>query len=77
MGKSMLLEVIGGSVENRIIDFLIDGIGLDYTKKDIADNCNISRPTLYKILSKLVKEGLVKPTRAIGRAQLASLKSSI
>jgi len=69
----MLLEVIGDSIENRIIDFLIDGIGLDYTKKDIADNCGISRPTLYKILPKLVKEGLVKPTRTIGRSQLYSL----
>ena len=73
MNKSMLLEVIGDTIENRIIDFLIEGIGLDYTKKDIADNCNISRPTLYKILPKLVKEGLVKPTRTIGRSQLYSL----
>ena len=49
MDKSMLLEVIGDSIENKVIDFFIDGIGLDYTKKDIADNCGISRPTLYKI----------------------------
>jgi len=69
----MLLEVIGDSIENRIIDFLIEGIGLDYTKKDIADNCGISRPTFYKILPQLVKEGLVKLTRTIGRSQLYSL----
>lgn len=73
MDKSMLLEVIGDTVENRIVDFLMEGIGIDYSKKDIADNCGISRPTLYKILPKLEKEGIVKPTRAIGRIQLYSL----
>ena len=75
MEKSMLLKVIGDSIENRIIDFLIEGIGLDYTKKDIADNCGISRPTLYKIFPKLIKEGIVRPTKKIGRIQLYSLNT--
>ncbi|MCX6818645.1 MAG: helix-turn-helix domain-containing protein [Candidatus Aenigmarchaeota archaeon] len=73
MDKSMLLEVIGNTIENRILDFLIEGIGIDYTKTDVADNCGISRPTLYKLLPKLIKEGIVKPTRIIGRVQLYSL----
>lgn len=75
MEKSMLLEVIGDTTENRIIDFLIEGKGLDYTKKDIADNCEISRPTLYKVFPKLVKQGITKPTRTIGRVQLYSLNT--
>ena len=73
MEKSMLLDVIGYTVENRIIDMLIEGIGMDYSKKDIADNCKISRPTLYKVLPGLVKKGFVKPTRVIGRVQLYSI----
>ena len=75
MEKSMLLEVIGDSIENRIIDFLIEGRGLDYTKKDIADDCEISRPTLYKVFPKLLKEGIIKPTRTIGRVQLYTLNT--
>lgn len=75
MEKSILLEVIGNTVENRIIDFLIEGSGIDYTKKDIADGCAISRPTLYKILPKLIKEGITKPTRKIGRVQMYSLNA--
>lgn len=73
MEKSTLLEVIGDTIENRIVDFLIEGKGIDYTKKDIAEGCDISRPTLYKIFPKLVKEKIVKPTRKIGRVQLYSL----
>lgn len=75
MSKSMFLEVIGDTIENRIIDFLIEGRGLDYTKKDIAENSGISRPTLYKIFPKLIKEKTVKPTRIIGRVQLYSLNT--
>ena len=76
MDKSILLEVIGDTVENRIIDFLIEGRGIDYTKKDIADNCEISRPTLYKVFPRLVKEGIIKPTRMIGRVQLCTLNTN-
>ena len=73
LDKSMLLETIGDSIENKVIDFLIEGRGIDYTKKDIADGCGISRPTLYKIIPKLMNAQVVKPTRVIGRVQLYSL----
>ena len=69
----MMLEVIGNTIENRIIDFMIEGVGIDYTKKDIADGCDISRPTLYKILPVLIRNGLIKPTRIIGKVQLYTL----
>jgi len=71
--KSMLLEVIGDMPENRVIDFLIEGRGIDYSKQDIADGCELSRPTIYKILPKLIKEGTVKATRTIGRITLYRL----
>lgn len=73
MDKSMLLETIGDTIENRIVDFLIGGINLDYAKTDIADNCEISRPTLYKVFPKLLKEGIIRPTRKIGIIQLYSI----
>jgi len=75
MKMSSLLETIGPSLENKIIDFLIEGIGIDYTKKGIAGNSGISRPTLYKIFPKLVKQKIIKPTRTIGRVQLYSLNT--
>ena len=75
MEKSVLLEVIGSSTENRIIDFLIEGVGIDYTKKDIADGCNISRPTFYKVFPNLLKAKIIKATRIIGRVQLYTLNT--
>ena len=73
MEKSILLETIGDTIENRIIDFLIEGKGIDYSKTDIAYGCEISRPTIYKVLPKLVKEGVVKITRNIGRVTLYTI----
>ncbi|MFH1247443.1 MAG: winged helix-turn-helix domain-containing protein [Candidatus Micrarchaeota archaeon] len=73
MERSMLLEVIGDSIVNRVIDLLIEGNGMDYSKKDIADNCGISRPTVYKVLPELVRKGIVRLTRKIGRVQLYSI----
>jgi DNA-binding transcriptional ArsR family regulator len=71
--KSMLLEVIGDSPENRVIDFLMEGKGIDYSITDIAEGCEVSRPTIYKILPKLIKKGVVKTTRKIGRITLYRL----
>lgn len=69
----MLLGVIGDSIENIIIDFLIEGIGIDYSKKDIAEGCGISRPTVYKLLPKMLKEGTVRKTRMLGRSTLYTI----
>jgi DNA-binding transcriptional ArsR family regulator len=71
--KSMLLEIIGDTPENRIIDFLIEGKGIDYSKTDIAEGCGLSRPSIYKILPKLLEEGVVKVKRKIGRITLYQL----
>ena len=75
MEKSILLEIIGSAIENRIIDFLIEGIGIDYTKKDIADGCGISRPTFYKVFPNLLKAKIIKATRMVGRVQLYTLNT--
>jgi len=72
----MLLETIGDSIENRILDFLIEGRGLDYSKKDIAEGCGISRPTVYAVLPRMIKQCTIKSTRAIGRIQLYTLNES-
>jgi hypothetical protein len=73
--KSMLLETIGDTPENRILDFLIEGKGIGYSKKDIADGCDLSRPTIYKMLPGMLKEQLVAKTRKIGRIELYEVNS--
>jgi DNA-binding transcriptional ArsR family regulator len=66
-------EALGDSPVIRVLDFLIEGRGLDYSLTDIAENANIGWTTLHRIWDKLVQLNIVILTREIGRAKLLSL----
>ena len=66
-------ETLGDTPVIRVLDFLMEGRGLDYSLSDIAENSNIGWTTLHRIWDKMLKSGLVKPTREIGRAKLFKL----
>ena len=66
-------ETLGDTPVIRVLDFLIEGRGLDYSLTDIAENSNIGWTTLHRIWDRLLKSEMVKPTREIGRAKLFKL----
>ena len=66
-------ETLGDTPVIRVLDFLIEGRGLDYSLSDIAENSNIGWTTLHRIWDQMLKSGFVKPTREIGRAKLFRL----
>ena len=66
-------ETLGDTPVIRVLDFLIEGRGLDYSLSDIAENSNIGWTTLHRIWGNLLKNEMVKPTREIGRAKLFKL----
>jgi hypothetical protein len=66
-------EALGDSPVIRVIDFLIEGRGLDYSLTDIAENANIGWTTLHRIWDNLLRLNIVVPTREIGRAKLFKL----
>ena len=66
----MFADVFGNGPEVRVMDFLLDHVGYDYTITDIARETGVSRPTLYKMWDKFIQLGLIRKTRRIGNAQL-------
>lgn len=66
-------SALGNSPVIRVLDFLIEGRGLDYSLTDIAENSNIGWTTLHRIWDRLLQLKLVIPTREIGRAKLFKL----
>ena len=66
-------EALGNSPVIRVLDFLIEGRGLDYSLTDIAENANIGWTTLHRIWDNLLRLNIVIPTREIGRAKLFKL----
>ena len=71
--KTIFREALGDTPVIRVLGFLIEGRGLDYSLSDIAENAYIGWSTLHRIWGKLVKLEIVKPTREIGRAKLFKL----
>ena len=54
----------------KVMEFLVENRGLDYSKEEIAEGADISRPTLYRIWNVIEKNELVEETRKYGNAQL-------
>jgi len=71
---SLFLKVLGGKDSTlKILDFLMDNIGFDYSKTDIASGAGISRTTLFSVWENLEENELVAFTRDVGRAKMYRL----
>ncbi len=73
MEESLLIQFMGDNPGTRIIDFLIDNKGMDYSKTDIARGAGISRGALFKYWGKVEGFGVAKETRRYGKTRLYTL----
>lgn len=71
--KSLLLNLTGEMPLFKIVDFLLDNKGMDFTKKDIAKGAEISRASLFNYWSELERHGIVKVTRSFSKTKLYTL----
>ncbi len=67
---SVLVEYFGEHPIVKIIDFLIENKIFDYSKKQIMEETEISKATLFKYFPKLEEGGIVKVSRKFGKAKL-------
>ena len=70
MEKSLLIQLVGDMPVFKIVDFLIENKGLDFTKKDIIEGADISKATLFNYWQEVEKAGIVTPTRKFGKTIL-------
>jgi DNA-binding IclR family transcriptional regulator len=73
--KSLLLQLTGEMPLFKIIDFLVDNKGMDFTKLEIANGSGIARASLFNYWDALEIHGIVKITRQFGRTKLYTLNS--
>lgn len=71
--ESILIKYIGNTPKLRVIDFLIDNMPFDYSKKEIIEGSGISKTTFFKIWKDFVKYKIVIPTRKYGKTQLFTI----
>ena len=72
---SLLLNLTGDLPMFRIIDFLLENKGMDFSKKDIIEGAGISRASLFNCWSQLERYGIVQVTRKFGKTRLFTLNS--
>jgi len=74
--KSLLIQLVGEAPLFKIMDFLVDNKGLDFTKEQIADGAGISRASLFNYWNELESRGIIKVTRKEGKTAYYTLNSS-
>ena len=74
-GKSLIIKLIGKSITFKIIDFLLENKGGDFTKTDIAKGAELSRTSLFEYWNELEKSEIVKVSRKFGKTKLFTLNS--
>jgi len=71
--KSLLLGLTGEMPLFKIIDFLLDNKGADFSKLDISKGAGISRASLFNYWNQVEKHGIVRTTRSFGKTRLYTL----
>ena len=66
----MFVRLFGGSPTVKVLDFLFTSRDFDYSKKDIAENSNVSWNTLASIWGWLSDSGVVIKTRRVGKQDM-------
>jgi len=62
-------HLFGDTSQVRILDFVADNLEFDYTISQLSEHANLSRPTMYGLVERLTKDGLLVHTRTIGRSR--------
>lgn len=57
----------------RIIDFLIDNLVYDHSLVEITKGARVAYTTLIDIFPDLIKKGIVKETRQVGKSKMYQL----
>jgi len=60
--KSLFVKLLGDSPYIRVLDFLLTYRGFDYSKKEIAENANVSYNTLNSFWREMISNGIIIKT---------------
>ena len=71
--NTVLTEIFGNSPPVRILDFFLDNKLFDFSKSEIAREIGMSKVTVHKYIDALLRLGILKENRKIGRASMYKL----
>ncbi|MBU0459649.1 MAG: helix-turn-helix domain-containing protein [Nanoarchaeota archaeon] len=66
-------ETYGTTIENRVLEHLLENQDLDIAVGDMAKELDISRPKAYEVIKEFESKEFVVKSRVIGKTQLYKL----
>jgi predicted transcriptional regulator len=75
MDESIFIKLLGDSPLTKVLDFLLTAREFDYSKKEIAENAEISYNTLNSLWSNLLANEVIVKTRRIGKQDMFRINS--
>ena len=73
--KSIFVEYFGEYPLIKILDFLVEGAGFDYSMAEIAKGSEVGWSAFSRIWKELNEKGIIVKTRQIGNAKLYTLNT--
>lgn len=69
-------ETYGNTIHNRILEYTLENLDLDFAIGDMAKELDISRPKAYEEIKKFEEKDYIKKTRVVGKTQLYILNKN-
>lgn len=73
--SSIFRDVFGNNPTMKVLDFLIENKGIDFSKKEIIEGAGISKDTLFNYWQEIEEQQIVIVTRKFGKTKLYTLNS--
>jgi len=73
MTDGAFCQTYGSTINNQVLEYMLENQGLDFAIGDMAKELEISRPRAYQAISEFEQRGIAKKSRIIGRTQLYML----
>lgn len=64
-GRTIFLDEIGYSAKGRVLDYLLTGRELEYSKTDIANGSGANRLKVFGIINSLIKKNQLIPSKKV------------
>ncbi|MEW5896382.1 MAG: helix-turn-helix domain-containing protein [Nanoarchaeota archaeon] len=71
--RGAFCETYGPTIENKVLEYLLENQDLDVAIGDMAKELGISRPKAYNVIENFKKKGYVVKSRVVGKTQLYKL----
>lgn len=66
-------EVYGVTMNNLVLEYLLENQDIDFAIGDMAKEIEISKPKAYEVINDFEEKNYVKKSRVIGKTQLYML----